>query len=61
MYNYYFDMCSSMYAYFDDIYLSFMDDAWKKEKLSFVQNWHSHAFIDIQIQCTNLGGVLHFR
>jgi hypothetical protein len=30
-------MCSSMYAYFDDIYLSFMDDAWKKEKLSFVQ------------------------
>jgi hypothetical protein len=50
-----------MYAYFDDIYLSFMDDAWKKEKLSFVQNWHSHAFIDIQIQCTNLGGVLHFR
>jgi hypothetical protein len=24
-----------MYAYFDDIYLSFMDDAWKKGKTLF--------------------------
>jgi hypothetical protein len=31
MYNYYFDMCSSMYAYFDDIYLPFMDDACKRK------------------------------
>jgi hypothetical protein len=25
-----------------------MDDAWKKEELSFVQNWHSHAIVNIQ-------------
>jgi hypothetical protein len=35
MYNYYLDMCSSMYAYFDDIYLSFMDHTWKKGKTLF--------------------------
>jgi hypothetical protein len=28
-------MCSSMYAYFDNIYLSFMDDVWKKVKTLF--------------------------
>jgi hypothetical protein len=27
--------CLSMYPYYVDIYLLFMDDAWKKEKLSF--------------------------
>jgi hypothetical protein len=43
-YAYYLSMC----AYYVVIYLLFSDDAWKKEKLSFVLNCHSHAFIYIQ-------------
>jgi hypothetical protein len=37
-----------VYAYYGVISSLFMDDAWNKEKLSFVLNWHSHVFIDIQ-------------
>jgi hypothetical protein len=36
------------YAYYAVMSLLFMDDAWKKEQLTFVLNWHSHAIIDIQ-------------
>jgi hypothetical protein len=37
-----------VYAYYVVISLLFMDDAWEKRKLSFMLNWHSHVFIDIQ-------------
>jgi hypothetical protein len=33
---YFYAYYLSMYAYHADIYLLFIDDAWKKEKLSFV-------------------------
>jgi hypothetical protein len=33
----------------------------EKSKNSLLcKNWYSHVFIDIQIQCTNSGGVLDF-
>jgi hypothetical protein len=49
-----------VYAYYGVISSLFMDDAWNKEKLSFVLNWHSHVFIDIQNSMPNLGGVFYF-
>jgi hypothetical protein len=49
-----------VYAYYVVIYLLFMDDACKKEKLSFVLNWHSHAFIDIQNLMHKFRGAFYF-
>jgi hypothetical protein len=45
------------YAYYVVISLLFMDGAWKKQELSFVQNWHSHAIIDIQNPLHKLRGL----
>jgi hypothetical protein len=38
-----------------------MDDAWKKEKLSFVLNWHSHVIIDIQNSLHKFRGAFYFN
>jgi hypothetical protein len=57
MYDYYLICCSSMYAYYVDIYLLLMDDAWKKGRTPMLcKNWHSHALIDIQNPMHNLRG-----
>jgi hypothetical protein len=44
------------------ISLLFMDDAWKKEELSFMHNWRSHAIVDIQNPMHKIrgGGALSF-
>jgi hypothetical protein len=45
---------------FMSISLLFMDHAWKKEELSFMQNWRSHAIVDIQNPMHNLRGSFLF-
>jgi hypothetical protein len=53
--------CLYTYAYYVDIYLLFMDDAWKKGKtLCCAKIGIFMPLLIFKIQCTNLGGVFYF-
>jgi hypothetical protein len=50
-----------VYACYVVIYLLFMYDAWKKEKLPFVLKLAVMPLLIFKIQCINSGGVFYFN